>query len=168
MNEKMDKQKLLQSIRDARERLEEIVTAVPRERLMNPGVEGSYSVKDLLAHISVWERRMIGWLADILQDKEPDMLPPGMTWDDLDRWNEETFLECRHQVLDDVLDEFHTSYRDALKAVEDASEDDLIDPDRFAWRQGRALWELVSANMDWHYVEHDETIRAWLESAGGI
>ena len=167
MDGKMDKRKLLRSIRDTRSKLEETVDAVPQERLTVSGVEGPYSVKDLLAHISIWERRMIRWLSETLQDKEPEMLPEGMTWDDLDRWNEQTFLELRDQTLEHVLDEFRASYRDALIAVEAAPEDDLIDPDRFAWRQGRALWELVSANMDWHYVEHEETIRTWLESTSG-
>lgn len=164
MSETMEKRILLQSIRDARTQLETTLAAVPEEQMLQAGVEDDNSVKDLLAHISVWERRMIEWLGVTLRDREPEMLPEGMTWDDLDRWNEETTLSLRDRPLSDVLEEFSASYQDALHAVEQAPENALIDPNRFAWRNGKPLWEMISANMDWHYLEHEKSIRAWLES----
>jgi len=164
MSEKMDKRKLLQSIKEARAKLEETVALVPEKWILEPGVEDGNSVKDILSHISIWERRMSDWLEETLQDKEPEMLPAGMTWDDLDRWNDETTLSLRDRTLSDVLQEFDASYRDALRAVEAASEEALVDPDRFPWRNGKPLWEMVSANMDDHYQEHEKSIRAWLES----
>lgn len=160
----MDKRKLLQSIRDARMQLETTIAAIPEAQMVRASVEGGNSVKDLLAHISIWERRMIEWLSVSLQDREPEMLPEGMTWDDLDQWNEETTLSLRKRSLLDVLEEFGASYQDALRAVEETAEETLIDPHRFAWRDGKPLWEMISANMDWHYLEHEKSIRAWLES----
>jgi hypothetical protein len=164
MEEKMNKRKLLESIQQARAKLEQTVAAVPQSRMVIPGVDGENSVKDLLAHISTWERRMIVWLKETLQDREPEMLPSGMTWEDLDRWNEETFEQQRGLELAKVLKEFHASYAAALKIVEDIDERVLFDSERFPWRNGHPLWELVSANMDWHYPEHEESIRTWLAS----
>jgi hypothetical protein len=164
MEEKMNKSKLLESIRQAHAKLEQTVAAVPQSRLLVPGVEGENSVKDLLSHISTWERRMIVWLKESLQDREPEMLPSGMTWDDLDRWNAETFEQQRGLELERVLKEFRASYAEALRIVEDIDEQMLLDPDRFPWRDGHPLWEMVSANMDWHYPEHEKSIRTWLET----
>lgn len=164
MEEKMNKRQLLESIQQARAKLEQTVAAVPQSRMATPGANEENSVKDLLAHISTWERRMIIWLKESLQDREPEMLPSGMTWDDLDRWNEETFNQQRGLELAKVLEEFQASYAAALKIVEGIDERVLFDPDRFPWRNGHPLWEMVSANMDWHYLEHEESIRTWLDS----
>ncbi len=164
MEIELDKRKLLKSIQEARAKLEQTIAAVPQSRMLTSGVEGDNSVKDLLAHIGIWERRMIDWLKETLQDREPEMLPSGMTWDDLDRWNDATFEQLRGVELAMVLKEFHASYAAARSIVEDIDEDVFFDPDRFPWRKGKPLWEMVSANMDWHYLEHEESIRAWLES----
>ncbi len=162
MEEGMTKEKLLQEIRNERMRLEKTLEEVPEQQMVIPGVMDGWTVKDFLAHITVWEQRMITWLEQTLRDEVPDMLPPGLTWDDLDQWNEETYQEHRQRELEEVLLDFKSSYAQALGAVEKISEEDLIDPERYPWREGRPLWIMVAANTSWHYKEHEETIAAWL------
>lgn len=146
MEEGMSKEKMIQEIQTERMRLEKTLEDIPEQQMITPGVEEDWAVKDLLAHITVWEQRMVAWLEQTLRDEVPEMLPPGLTWDDLDQWNEQTFQENRHLLLDQVLADFESSYSEALTAVEEISEEDLIDPDRFAWREGRPLWKMVAAN----------------------
>jgi hypothetical protein len=86
-----------------------------------------------------------------------------MTWDDLDQMNEETYLENRDKPLTEVLEEFHQSFPKALNIVKGISEEDLIDPDGFEWREGKPLWFIVAANTFWHYDEHEKAIREWME-----
>jgi hypothetical protein len=163
MEEGMSKEKMIQEIQTERMRLEKTLEDIPEQQMITPGVEEDWAVKDLLAHITVWEQRMVAWLEQTIRDEVPEMLPPGLTWDDLDQWNEQTFQENRHLLLDQVLADFESSYSEALTAVEEISEEDLIDPDRFAWREGRPLWKMVAANTSWHYKEHEEAIAAWLK-----
>jgi hypothetical protein len=54
-------------------------------------LEAGWAVKDILAHISIWEGRMVRCLEEAIRGEVPQMLPPGMTWDDLDLWNEQDF-----------------------------------------------------------------------------
>jgi hypothetical protein len=49
-----------------------------------------------------------------------------------------------------------------MKVVEDTPEDDF-DPHRFPCRNGEPLWKTVAANTWWHYEEHRQSIRTWLE-----
>ncbi len=161
MEEQMSKEKLIEEIQIERLRLEKTLEKITAQRMITPGVMDDWTVKDLLAHITVWEQRMVRWLEQTLRDEVPEMLPPGMTWDDLDRWNEQTYQKHRHRDLDEVLADFEVSYPQALSAVKDISEEDLINPDRYAWRDGRPLWEMVAANTSWHYKEHEETITTW-------
>jgi hypothetical protein len=41
-------------------------------------------------------------------------------------------------------------------------EDDLMNPDRFAWSQGEPLWEAIAGDTYEHYHEHIAQIQAWL------
>lgn len=162
MEENMTKEKLIQEIHDERMRLEKTLEEVSELQMVMPGVMDDWTVKDFLAHITVWEQRMIAWLEQTLRNEVPEMLPPGLTWDDLDQWNEETYQKHRHHDLGEVLADFELSYKQSLEVVDNISEDDLIDPERFPWREGRPLWVMVAANTSWHYKEHEETISAWL------
>ena len=163
MEEQMSKEKLIEEIQIEHLHLERTLDKISRQQMVTPGVMDDWTVKDLLAHITVWELRMIRWLEQTVRDEVPEMLPPGMTWDDLDQWNEQTYQKHRHRDLDEVLADFKLSYSQALNVVQDISEDDLIDPNRYAWRDGRPLWEMVAANTSWHYKEHEETITTWLK-----
>jgi hypothetical protein len=163
MIEEMNKYKLIESITDGRRDFEETLSMLNADQMTIPCLEGGWSVKDVLVHVAVWEGRMVRWLGDVMRGEIPQMLPPGKTWDDLDQMNEETYLENRDKSLSDVLAQFHRSFPEALEIVKSISEEDLFDQDRFEWRQGKPLWFIVAANTFWHYEEHDEAIKAWME-----
>jgi hypothetical protein len=158
-----DKTVLLSQIHQERQRLEATLATLSVEQMLQPGVHDHWSVKDDLAHIVAWEGNMVRWVERALTGQVPQMLPPGLTWEDIDQWNEQIYQEHRDLPLDEMLYSFQTSYRQALATAEALSEQDLMDPERFAWREGRALFELVAANTCWHYREHNEAILAWLE-----
>ena len=166
MEEQKSKAELVAEIETERQRLEAILATLSEDQMLVPGVIDDWTVKDLLAHITVWDQRMISWVAQTTRGEVPEMLPPGKTWDDLDEWKEQTYQKHRFRPLDEILDDFQLSYTQALQTVHDVSEQDLIDPKRFAWREGRPLWVMVAANTSWHYKEHDESIRNWLEGMG--
>lgn len=163
MEEQMSKAKLLAEIQAERQSLEAVLAELSEDQMLVTGVIDDWTVKDLLAHIAVWEQRMVSWVAQAVRGEAPEMLPPGMTWDDLDEWNEETYQKHRHRALEEVLTDFRQSYSRALQAAQGIEEQDLIDADRYPWREGRPLWVMVAANTSWHYKEHEESIRAWLE-----
>ena len=52
--------------------------------MLEPGIEGNRSVKDIVAHMTAWEQRMIQWLDESAAGLAPQRPAPGMTWDDLD------------------------------------------------------------------------------------
>lgn len=160
----MTKAKIMNLIQSERESLERVLAGLSEEQMTQPGVESSWSVKDIMAHITDWEQRMVGWIEDSLRGEVPQRPAPGMTWDDLDRLNEQIYLLNRDRDLRDVLADFHRSYEGALVTVEALTEEDLIDPQRFAWREGTPLWHMVAGNTWEHYQEHREPIEKWLKS----
>jgi hypothetical protein len=162
MDDVMTKEKILQRITSERGKLDGTLSRLSARQMAEEEVEAGWTVKDILAHITVWERRMLRWMNETLDGIKPDMLPDGMTWDDLDRWNEETYLEDKNRPLKEILLEYSSALPKILEIVEKASEEELISPERFAWRKGTPLWEMVASNTFWHYGEHREQIEGWL------
>jgi len=160
--EQIGKAELLSTIAVERKRLENLLAQVPQDRMAEPCVEGQWSVKDILVHLIAWEQRMVYWLGQTLQGEIPEM-PSSEA--DLDCWNDQIYQENRERLLEDVLINFYRSYSEALSAVEATPEEDLVDPARYPWREGRPLWQMVAANTCWHYEEHGNSISAWVEKA---
>ena len=159
-----DKQDLIQRIREERDRLRTLFGNLAEKDMLIPVEEGGWSVKDLIAHIVIWEKRMVEWLDVVERGKVPQQLPPGMTWDDLDRWNEQTFEENRERELTEVLADFTHFAKEVVRAVEAIPEELLMPADSLTWRSGSPLWEMVAANTFWHYPEHRMTIKHWIEA----
>jgi hypothetical protein len=164
MDNPKTKQEILDLIHAEREALEVLLARLGEEQLMQQGVVGEWSVKDMLAHIAAWEERMQRWVAESLRGEESERPAPGMTWDDLDRLNEQIYLENRERPLGEVREMFQASYRTSLIMIELLLPKDLFDADRFGWRAGDPLWHMVAANTWWHYKEHREDIEKWMQA----
>ena len=163
MDAPKDKQALIQVIRDERIRLAALLGVVSESEMLIPLEENGWSVKDHVAHIVIWEKRLVEWLGIVEKGQVPQQLPPGMTWDDLDRWNEQTFEENRERELKEVLADFNHFAEEVVQAIEAIPEDFLMRANSLAWRSGSPLWEMVAANTFWHYPEHREAIKYWQE-----
>jgi hypothetical protein len=160
--EQLTKAEVLDAIRAGRKPLEEALAQLGEDQMTQPGVESNWSVKDILAHIVAWEQRMVLWVGQALRGEVP-AIPA--TWEEVHRLNEQSYWENRDRPLTEVLAEFQRSYLEALAVAEAASEEDLIDPERFGWREGVPLVRVVAANTWWHYAEHLESIQAWLSKS---
>lgn len=155
--EHLTKPELLQRIRDERRALEETLARLTPDQMLQPGASGGWTVKDVLAHISAWKRRMISWTGSHLRGEPPDVPLP---WD-VERMNAETHAKFKDKPLADVMEEFHVSYRESLALVHTLSEEQLRIEYTDTWPMG-PLWLGVAANTHWHYQEHRESIEAWL------
>ncbi len=163
MDAPKDKQDLIQRIRDERSKLAALLGYISEKEMLIPMGEDGWFVKDHVAHIVIWEKRMVEWLDVVERGEVPQQLPPGMIWDDLDRWNEQTFEENRERELTEVLADFNHFADEVVQVVEAIPEDLLMRADSLAWRSGSPLWEMVAANTFWHYLEHREAIKQWQE-----
>lgn len=161
MEEEFTKKGILESIKLERESLEEQLEGLSDEQMLLPTLEAGWSIKDILAHIVSWERLMVQWLEATMRGEVPVMLPPGLTWDDLDTWNDQMYEENKDLSVEEARSIFDSSYQIAFEKVTQFSEDDLVDPQRFEWRNGRPLAVIVAANTYWHYKEHREQIQNW-------
>jgi len=160
MDEQMTKSKLYEEIYAERDALEATLVKLNETEMTDQALEGGWSVKDVLAHIVDWEQRMILWINESLDGGGPDL---SSDWSDeiLNKLNQDIYEKNKDREYQDVLDEFQLSYQQSWKAIRRLTDDDLFEPDRFAWREGRPMWYIVEANMSAHYKEHNEAIKNW-------
>lgn len=162
MNEEMTKSILLDQIHQERELLQTTLSKLGQTRLLEE-VEGGWTVKDIISHITAWEGKMIDALQTTLDGGEPHFLPPGKTWEEVgEQINHDIHLANREKPLDQVLTESQESYKRSLEIIQEFPEQDLLSPDRFEWREGRPLWMLVAGNTNWHYKEHRQMLEEWM------
>jgi hypothetical protein len=115
---------------------------------------GTWSIKDIVAHISGWHRQMGPALERIARGERP--VPEGVSYDDVDAWNA-TFAAARRDAdVADVLLELDKSHEYFMHAAA------TVPADRFL--PGRTAWKIVDGNTAHHYHEHREQIAAWRRS----
>lgn len=158
----MDKPQLLERIHAEYATFTELLDNVSEEQMTMPGVNGDWSIKDILAHIAAWQHRLDERLEAALEKREPT-LSTNLTNEQMDIDNQRFYEEYKARPLKLVLEDFRAIYGKIVATVHELDTEDLLEPDRFPWMQGNPLWQLIAGDTYEHYEEHAEPIRAWLE-----
>lgn len=126
------------------------------EEQMTEAWLGTWSIRDIVAHISGWHREMGKALERIVRGERP--VPEGVSYDDVDAWNEKFAAAQRNEAVADVLLDLDKTHEYFLHIAANVPEERL--------QPGKTAWKIVDGNSAHHYKEHDEQIRAWRESRG--
>ena len=117
---------------------------------------GTWSAKDIVAHIAGWHAEMGPALERLAHGERP--LPEGVSYEDVDAWNERFAAARRSTPVADVLLELDKTHEYFLRAAT------TVPAERF--QPGKTAWKIVDQNSAHHYREHAEQIRAWRASRG--
>jgi hypothetical protein len=155
-----NKAALLTHIQAEYDRFETLLASLREEQMTTPGVHGTWSVKDDLAHLTVWQDYQTTRLQGVLSAGEP--LDPLSGLGDEDAQNEYYYQQFKDQPLAEVLARFRTSYHHVLAATESLSWEAINTP--FPWDNNDVpVRASILGNTSGHYEEHGELIRQWLE-----
>jgi hypothetical protein len=161
----MNKSELLNWLQQEIQHWEAFLARIGPERMQQPGVNGDWSMKDLVAHLTGWQPRLIASLA-AAQRGEPEPLPPWpahlQSEDDVNAW---IYASNRERPLQDVLDDCRREFQRLQAAVEALPEDvrvEHIEPAyHLVWLGGKRF--LVSEFFDHFRDDHEPDVRRWLE-----
>jgi hypothetical protein len=162
MSAQMDKTGLLNEMRSGYGALEEIMAPLDEAQMTMPGVNGDWSIKDILAHITAWHHHLLDRLQAAARNEKPSLYGTLLDDEGVDRLNEQFYQENKSRSLDEVMTGFHSTYPQILEAVQAMQEEDLTDAQRFSWAGGIPLWRFVAADTYEHYLEHISQIKEWL------
>jgi len=156
----MNKAEFFDTLRTERARWDELLSQIDETQMTQPGVVGEWSVKDIFAHVTWFEREMVGML-------QARALIGSELWDlSQDERNAVVFERNRHLPLRDVLAEARRVYEQLLEGLQSLSEEELTDAGRFREMPAEWLpWKIIADNTYEHYLAHAPAIRAWLEKS---
>lgn len=160
MPETVAKAELLDRIQAGYRQFEAILAPLSEAQMTTSGVNGLWSVKDNLAHLTVWQNYLLDQLQGILANQQPPEFMPGLSTED--EINERVYQENKDRPLAEVLADFRASYQRVLAAVQAMSEESLNAPSPWS-ASGNPIWPFVAGNTYGHYEEHGGIIQRWLE-----
>ena len=159
-NYQLSKAEVLSGIQSEYDLLEEILAGLSESQMVQPGVEGDWSVKDIIAHIATWQKRMVGWVIEARQGKTPPMEEGEAQ---IHQWNQQDYLANRDRALADILAEFRRWHQEAVTLTKAIPEEELCDLHRYAWLNGKPLWAMIVGDTGNHYRDHRQAIAHWQE-----
>jgi len=166
MNEQVNKTGLLDAMRTGYAALEKTLAPLDEAQMTTPGVNGTWSIKDNIAHIVTWQRVLLDRLRAAARNETPTSYGSDQADEDIDRLNEQFYQQSKSRPLAGVLADFRSTYAQIEEAVQSTSEEDLIDSQRFTWAKGVPLWRYVAGDTYEHYLEHITSIQGWLSGPG--
>jgi len=161
----MNKAELLNELREEYQQWEALLGQIGLARMDQPGVNGDRSMKDIVAHLTGWQPRVIAHLQAV-QRRESESPPPWpahlQTDDEI---NACIYESNRGRSVREVLDESHQVFQQLLTVVEGLPKDVRIEQ----VHQGSRVYHLVWLDgqrlqpgefFDHFHDDHEPDIRA--------
>ena len=155
-------QALVTALESAATEFEALLKEVGEARLTEPGVNGEWSVKDIVAHVTAWEERVVAWAEALAQGARPQPAPWPGDWSE-EQVNAAIFESNQARPLADVLARWRQVYHSVGAAVQSMSDDELFDR-KIEWLGDASFAEAIPGNSYEHLREHAGTIRTWLNA----
>jgi hypothetical protein len=138
-----------------------VLAEVKEEQMLEPGLPGGWSVKDVIAHVNWYEQEMVV----LLETRE---LAGSELWGlPADERNIPIHEQNKDLILDEVLAESNRVFERLWELVSQLDDEVLTEASRFdQMPEDWEPWQVIAGNTYEHYQEHIPDIRAWLAETG--
>jgi len=157
----MKKSELLNWLQEEYQQWEAFLDQIGPARMDQPGVNRDWSIKDIVAHLTGWNRRLVDRLlaAGRSEPEPPPHWPAHLqTEDEINAW----IYESNHgRSVRAVLDESYQVFQQLLAAIEGLPDEVLIEQEwHLVWLDGQPY--SASEFFDHFHDDHEPDVRAWL------
>ena len=122
-------------------------------QLLEPGITGAWSVRDIIAHVTTWDEEALKHLPSILEGKRPPRY--SVTYGGMDAFNALMTKRKESLSLLEVLRQLDDTHRRLVEVIDRAPADQLTRETRFRRR--------LRLDTYGHYPKHAAAIRRWRE-----
>jgi hypothetical protein len=155
------RQMLAGQLQEARERLINSYAGLSDGEMLEPGVAGDWSVRDVLAHVAAWDRAQTEAYRMMLRGERPTLL-------DLDEEANEAFNHEHHGRLKDldlqeVITELFAAREEMVMLLRELDNDALFAPAPGDEHAELSIAACISVSTN-HDEEHAEMIENWRDS----
>lgn len=180
MSSPKSKSELLEKMTAGRKDWEDLLSQVSDQDMKKPGVEGLWSIKDILGQICSYEQYMSATIADqkgqrgqataaldsyyqtylsMYRPEHPE-LPERINDVPNDQVGDVFIMSYRYKTPAEVRQMEAKAYQDLLDWTKACSEEDLHQP---ITENGITLLAIIPNQCYLHYQQHIPVIRAWLD-----
>lgn len=152
----MNKQEVITALKDSRQKFLQAIQGMSEEDLLKPGAAGEWSIKDLLAHLNMWEAELIRLLWQVQQGVKPTTVH--FEKKGVDELNLQWQKDNHERPLDMIMNDFRGIRGQTIRRVEAFHETDLTNPKRYPWLKEKPLWEWIANDSFAHESEHLEQL----------
>lgn len=160
----MKKSELLDWLQEEYRQWEQFLDRIEPTSIDQPGVNGDWSMKDLVGHLTGWNRWLVARL-QAAQRGEPKPLPPWpshlQSEDEINGW---IYESNRGRSVREVLDETELVHQQLLAVIEALPDDvriERIEPAfHLIWARDKRF--LASEFFNHFHDDHEPDVRAWL------
>ena len=121
---------------------------------------GEWSVKEIIGHVSGWEREMIGALKRLARGERP--MPEGVDYSNADEWNGKFASAVAAIGVPTVLANWRQAHMNYVKAARS------VPDDRYGERDGKpqTVNRLLESSGTAHYKQHTADVSEWRQREG--
>jgi hypothetical protein len=157
----MKKSELLNWLQEEYQKWEVFLDQIGPARMDQPGVNGDWSMKDVVAHLTGWNR----WLVARLQAAGRHEAEPPPPWpadvqteDEINAW---IYESNRGRSVREVLDETRQVHQQLLAVIDSLPDEVRIEPEwHLVWLDDQRF--PVGEFFDHFRDDHEPDVRAWL------
>ena len=157
----MNKSELLHWLQEEYQQWQALLDQIGPARMDQSGVNGDWSIKDIVAHMTDWQPRQIARI-QAAQRGEPEPPPPWpahlQTDDEVNAW---IYEANRGRSVSEVLEEAHQVFQQLLAVIAGLPNDIVIEPAYHIMRLNGQRFS-TSEFFDHFHDDHEADIRAWL------
>src|SRR2546422_4828492 len=147
---------LLRRLAQAWEAFQQSYAGLAEAELLEPGVTGAWSIKDVIAHVTWWEEEALTHLPLILAGGRPPRY--SVTYGGIDAFNARMTAQKKALSLAEVLGQREEVRRRLIAFIESAPGDQVSGETRFRRR--------LRLDTYGHYAKHARAIRNWRGRSG--
>lgn len=146
-------EKLLERLDAAWAAFRESYAGLTDAQLLEPGVTGAWSVRDIIAHVTTWEEEALKHLPLIIAGGRPPRY--STAYGGIDAFNAQTTEQKRGLSLSEVRGQQEDVHRRLVAFIRSAPDDQFTQESRARRR--------LRLDTYGHYPLHAEAIREWRE-----
>lgn len=147
----MKKHQLLNRLDEAWGSLKDSYAGLTEAQMLEPGVTGQWSVRDILAHVTIWEEEALKYLPYALEGRRPPRYKD--LYGGIDAFNAQMIEKRRGVSLAEVTRQFEETHNRLVAYIESVPEVEFASETRFRRR--------IRLDTYSHYPIHAQAIRDW-------
>ncbi|MFX1513548.1 MAG: DinB family protein [Promethearchaeota archaeon] len=130
----MDKSQVLQFFKIDHQKLVDVLARLTSDQMVDSSILSTWTVKDIIAHISAWNWEVIKQVKEVLSDKKPwyaDMT--------MEEFNEKEVKKRQNWPLKRILNEWKDSHDELIKCIENLTNSEWEYQSNHSWPEGERI-----------------------------